>query len=106
MVTPHPGEFPLNAETGRESVVIRDELHEILELLPAVPRLHKLTGLLRGREYDESDEGSRNEKVSKSCIQRHLCDPNRKVANSKRITTPTRKLKARYKRAMTNWIVD
>ncbi|KAF9446941.1 hypothetical protein P691DRAFT_803234 [Macrolepiota fuliginosa MF-IS2] len=43
---------------GGEPAVIRDELHEILELLPTVPRLHRLIGLLRGREYDESDETS------------------------------------------------
>lgn len=37
-------------------MTIRDELHEILELVPCVPRLHKLNGLLRGREYDEGHE--------------------------------------------------
>ncbi|KAH7920068.1 hypothetical protein BV22DRAFT_1040301 [Leucogyrophana mollusca] len=37
-------------------VDIRDQLHEIIELVPAVPKLHKLTGLLRGLEYDEGDE--------------------------------------------------
>lgn len=37
-------------------VLIRDQRHEILEVLPAVPRLHKLGSLLRGREYDEGHE--------------------------------------------------
>jgi sister chromatid cohesion protein DCC1 len=37
-------------------VVIRDQRHEILELMPSVPKLHKLGGLLRGREYDEGHE--------------------------------------------------
>lgn len=37
-------------------LIIRDERHEILEVMPTVPRLHKLGGLLRGREYDEGHE--------------------------------------------------
>ncbi|OJA14423.1 hypothetical protein AZE42_06433 [Rhizopogon vesiculosus] len=38
------------------TVHIRDQLHEILELAPAVPKLHKLSVLLRDMEYDEGDE--------------------------------------------------
>lgn len=38
--------------------MIRDELREILELVPCVPRLQRLNVLLKGREYDEGqDEG-------------------------------------------------
>ncbi|THH32287.1 hypothetical protein EUX98_g1901 [Antrodiella citrinella] len=40
----------------QEDVVIRDTLHEVLELVPSVPRLQVLNGLLRGREYDEGHE--------------------------------------------------
>ncbi|KAH9914022.1 sister chromatid cohesion protein Dcc1 [Fomitopsis serialis] len=36
---------------------VRDQLNEILELVPSVPRLHKLDVLLRGKEYDEGQEG-------------------------------------------------
>ena len=36
--------------------VIRDQLHEIYELIPSVPKLHKLNGLLRGHEYNEGQE--------------------------------------------------
>ncbi|KAJ7129580.1 sister chromatid cohesion protein Dcc1 [Mycena epipterygia] len=36
-----------------DTVVIRDQVNEILELTPAVPKLHKLSALLRGREYDD-----------------------------------------------------
>ncbi|KAH9910634.1 sister chromatid cohesion protein Dcc1 [Fomitopsis serialis] len=39
------------------SVEVRDQLNEILELVPSVPRLHKLDVLLRGKEYDEGQEG-------------------------------------------------
>ncbi|KXN89658.1 putative sister chromatid cohesion protein DCC1 [Leucoagaricus sp. SymC.cos] len=56
VVTPSAHDFSLSNVSGREAVAIRDELHEILELIPTVPRLYKLAGLLRGREYDESDE--------------------------------------------------
>jgi len=38
------------------AVGVRDQLHEVLELTPAVPRLHKLQTLLGGREYDEGHE--------------------------------------------------
>lgn len=37
-------------------LLIRDQKHEILELLPSVPKLHQLRTLLRGREYDEGHE--------------------------------------------------
>lgn len=40
----------------REDVVIQDTLHEVLELVPSIPRLQVLNGLLRGREYDEGHE--------------------------------------------------
>ncbi|KAK0453541.1 sister chromatid cohesion protein Dcc1 [Armillaria borealis] len=36
-----------------DSIVIRDQVNEILELAPTVPRLHKLSAMLRGNEYDE-----------------------------------------------------
>ena len=39
-----------------EEVFIRDQLSEVIELVPSVPRLHKLKSLLRGREYDEGHE--------------------------------------------------
>ncbi|KAJ7590906.1 sister chromatid cohesion protein Dcc1 [Mycena floridula] len=45
-----PGDF---ADDG---VVICDQVNEILELAPAVPKLHQLATLLRGREYTEADE--------------------------------------------------
>ncbi|KAI0633715.1 sister chromatid cohesion protein Dcc1 [Trametes polyzona] len=39
-----------------EDVAIRDRVNEVIELVPSVPRLHRLNGLLRGREYDEGHE--------------------------------------------------
>lgn len=38
---------------------VRDQLHEVLEVVPSVPKLHKLAVLLRGMEYDEGDDERR-----------------------------------------------
>ncbi|KAI0051203.1 hypothetical protein FA95DRAFT_1485775 [Auriscalpium vulgare] len=43
-------------EAGDSNVSIQESLHEILELVPAVPKLHRLTGLLRGLEWDDGNE--------------------------------------------------
>ena len=51
-----------NAELQR--VCIRDQLNEVLELVPTVPRLHKLSSLLRGMEYDEGREDLDEEMTS------------------------------------------
>lgn len=61
VVTRDPGDAEAEPDTTADpvsvaDVVIRDQLCEILELVPSVPRLHKLNGLLRGREYDEGHE--------------------------------------------------
>ncbi|KAJ7179056.1 sister chromatid cohesion protein Dcc1 [Mycena filopes] len=47
VVTPPP------SSESTADVVIRDQVNEVLELTPAVPKLHKLSTLLRGREYDD-----------------------------------------------------
>ncbi|CAK5275615.1 unnamed protein product [Mycena citricolor] len=36
-----------------ETVVIQDEVNEILELAPTVPKTHRLSSLLKGCEYDD-----------------------------------------------------
>lgn len=41
-------------ENGGSSLDIRDQVNDILELAPCVPRLYKLDTLLRGRTYDEN----------------------------------------------------
>jgi sister chromatid cohesion protein DCC1 len=50
VVTSPEDDFP------EETVVIQDQVNEIIELAPAVPKLQKLTSLLRGREYDDNEE--------------------------------------------------
>lgn len=42
--------------TTHPTLVIQDQLHEILELIPTIPRLERLEALLRGSELD-LDEG-------------------------------------------------
>jgi sister chromatid cohesion protein DCC1 len=37
-------------------IVVRDTSHELLQVTPVLPKVHKLVGLLRGREYDEGRE--------------------------------------------------
>ena len=41
-------------ENGGASLDIRDQVNDILELVPCVPKLYKLDALLRGRAYDEN----------------------------------------------------
>jgi hypothetical protein len=41
------------------TVHVRDQLHEVLEVVPSVPKLHTLSVRLRGMEYDEGDEERR-----------------------------------------------
>lgn len=43
---------------GEHDLVIRDQLHEYLELVPIIPRLGQLDTLLRGLEYDGEGLGS------------------------------------------------
>ncbi|KAJ7094684.1 sister chromatid cohesion protein Dcc1 [Mycena belliarum] len=40
-------------QSSADTVVVRDQVNEILELTPAVPKIHKLSTLLRGREFDD-----------------------------------------------------
>lgn len=54
VITPPPDAFA--SKFTDNGVVIRDQLNEIIELAPIVPKLHKLSTLLRGREYDEEHE--------------------------------------------------
>ena len=41
---------------AQDQIVIRDTSHELLQVTPVLPKVHKLVGLLRGREYDEGRE--------------------------------------------------
>ncbi|KAF8913973.1 sister chromatid cohesion protein Dcc1 [Gymnopilus junonius] len=54
VVTPVPDEC--TTAFADDTVVIRDQLHDVIELVPAVPKLHKLFSLIRNRQYDEGRE--------------------------------------------------
>lgn len=40
----------------QDQIVIRDTSRELLQITPILPKVHKLVGLLRGREYDDGHE--------------------------------------------------
>lgn len=46
-----------------DAVVIRDQLKEVIELTPSVPKLHKLSRLLKDRQYDERLEEEEEEEA-------------------------------------------
>lgn len=46
---------------GEHDLVIRDQLHEYLELVPILPRLEQLDSLLRGAEYDGNGLGGQDD---------------------------------------------
>lgn len=55
-----------------DCAVIRGSAQQILELAPSISKLHKLNGLLRGREYegfDDEEEGNRNNQSYVSYLQ-------------------------------------
>lgn len=52
VVSPRP-----DVDDGREDqVFIQDSLNELLELVPAVPKLHRVNVLLKGHEWEEGQE--------------------------------------------------
>jgi sister chromatid cohesion protein DCC1 len=51
VVAPHP-----DIDGSEDQVVIQDSLNELLELVPAVPKLHRLNILLKGYEWEEGQE--------------------------------------------------
>ena len=58
LVVTSPPDASDSAEFTEDGVVIRDQVNEIIELTPSVPKLHKLATLLKGREYDEGQAGA------------------------------------------------
>ena len=47
-------------EPGGSAVVVQDILNEVIELVPPVPRLHRLHTLLRGMEWDEGGDETKD----------------------------------------------
>jgi sister chromatid cohesion protein DCC1 len=74
MVTPPPD--ALSTNFSDDGVVIRDQVNEIIELAPSVPKLHKLPTLLRGREYDEGQEDEEEDEENQVSPRRYRTDRN------------------------------
>jgi sister chromatid cohesion protein DCC1 len=47
---------PDNVDSSEHQVVVQDSLNELLELVPAVPRLHRLNTLLKEHRWEEGHE--------------------------------------------------
>jgi len=45
-----------SADFPSETVIICDQVNEIIELTPTLPKLYQLSALLKGREYDEAQQ--------------------------------------------------
>jgi len=54
VVTPIPDDP--SSDVSNDAIVIRDQLNEVIEPVPIVPKLHKLSAMLRDRQYDEGQE--------------------------------------------------
>ncbi|KAG6857100.1 hypothetical protein H0H87_009661 [Tephrocybe sp. NHM501043] len=58
IVTPPPDSSSI--DFADDAVVISDQVTEILELTPAVPKLHTLSTILRGKDYDDDQDDDEN----------------------------------------------
>ena len=70
VVTPVPDDCA--SQFADDAVVIRDQLKEIIELTPSMPKLHKLTRLLKDRQYDEGLEEDDKDDSVVSCQARYI----------------------------------
>jgi sister chromatid cohesion protein DCC1 len=65
VVTPIPDDPTTLNSIDNAAVVIRDQLNEVIELVPVVPKLHKLSAMIRDRQYDEGQDDDAQEDESK-----------------------------------------
>ena len=84
----------------QDQIVIRDTSHELLQVTPVLPKVHKLAGLLRGREYDEGredldddilDEEQGTQNQQQVCPPAELSGTHSDTFQRRRDTSPTRK---------------
>ena len=59
VVSPHP-----DVDGSEDKVVIQDSLKELLELVPAVPKLHRMNVLLKEHMWEEGQEEEEDESFS------------------------------------------
>src|SRR5712671_3536270 len=56
LVSPSP-----HIDGSENQVIIQDSLNELLELIPAVPKLHRMNILLKEHEWEEGHEEDEND---------------------------------------------
>lgn len=90
----------------QDTVVIRDQVQEILEIAPCLPKLQKLGTLLRGMDYDEGQEDVEMDEdedgpvrlANAALYQTHILHSRR--PNEYHMKT----LEQKFKRVMVNWL--
>ena len=55
---------PPDVDGSKDQVVIQDSLSELLELVPAVPKLHRMNVLLKEHVWEEGQEEEEDESFS------------------------------------------
>jgi len=63
-----------DVDGSEDQVVIRDSLNELLELVPTVPKLHRMNVLLKGHEWEEGHEEDGSESFSTAKRKRFTLD--------------------------------
>jgi len=71
VVTPVPDVCA--SDFAEDVLIIRDQLNEIIELVPAVPKLHKLAAVIRDRQYGEGQEDDMEQDENAVCRFRRVC---------------------------------
>lgn len=102
VVTPVPDDCA--SQFTDDAVVIRDQLKEIIELTPSVPKLHKLSSrVLKDRQYDESfEEDDEDDSVVSFPAKKNVFSPFLIEITLIRNATPMKMQEGMYRRATQN----
>ena len=55
------GRHLAEAEEATDDLFLGSDIHEIMEIVPTMPKVERLLGMLRGSEYGEDEAGSDTE---------------------------------------------
>ena len=100
VVTPVPDDCA--SHFTDDAVVIRDQLKEIIELTPSVPKLHKLSRVLKDRQYDESFEEDDEDDSVVGFLAKSVLSPFFVETTLIRNATLMKMREGMYRRAMQN----
>lgn len=67
VVTPVPDDP--SSDLTDDAIVIRDLLNEVIELVPVAPKLHKLSAMIRDRQYDEGQGDEDTQEMENKVLQ-------------------------------------